>query len=428
MDVPRYFRRRSRSGIILFLIFTWIFVVFGCVSASSGNDDDISIPEVCTILLTPDGGDHAYAYQVNNGEVMIDVDEIVPPSSTASYEYDSYRFQSSFRGRIMGNHIEGSDHIFYTQKGRGPVGKSGPMCTTVHSFDLRYSATAILSSDGTYQWYGTPTGGQITVQWMDDCAAGGVEAKTKVSPQSDESMKNTGTWSISDSTGYPPVDQSIYTPPLDSPEVTSPPDTSPIEQVIQSVQYPGLSVEEQIQRYETWKEIAATKRDEYSNELQTIREEIDTISVPDLQVQLKNLDSSIRKDEDELAGLEEKYDEAIQSVTAGVPSDKPPGAEIFGDQSLSSYTSNTFDAGSIMDTASGYREVKEIYDSLRQNLEYWIDYHTQKKNEVNEKIERKKELQKRYDDLQKNVNTIDLLILDIDYELNNIQTTTAGPS
>lgn len=210
-------------------------------------------------------------------------------------------------------------------------------------------------------------------------------------------------------------------------DMTSP-DVAQIEQVKQTLQSPGLSTEELIQRYEVWKEVAIQKRDEYSAELQTIREDIETISLPDLQVQLKNLDAAIRKEEDELAGLDEKYNEEIQLVTAGVPSDTPPGAEIFDDQSLSSYTSQNLDAGSIMDTASGYREVKAIYESLRQNLKYWIEYHTQKKDEVEAQIKRKEILQKRYDELQDYVNTIDLLILDIDSELKKIQTTSAGPT
>ncbi len=162
----------------------------------SGGEGNDLIPPVCTLLLTPDGSDHAYAYQVNNGEVTIDVDEIVPARTDSFFECDSYRFQSAFRGTIRGNRIEGSDHFSYITKCRGTWG-SDPLCTIVNSVDQSFSAVAILSPDGTYQWYGTPTGGQTTSRLMDDCAAGfnGGEERTKVS-LNDQPMEYTGTWSL----------------------------------------------------------------------------------------------------------------------------------------------------------------------------------------------------------------------------------------
>ncbi len=171
----------------------------GPPSGGEGND---LIPPVCTLLITPDGSDQASAYQVNNGEVTIEVDEIVPAYTIDDWEYDSYRFQFSFRGTIVGNRIEGSTHmIHHPQKSRGLVGKSGSSCTNIFSFDVTESSTLILSPDGTYRSYVTPTGGQITKQRMDDCAAGGLATGTDVSPPNDTTMEYKGTWSLGDQEG-----------------------------------------------------------------------------------------------------------------------------------------------------------------------------------------------------------------------------------
>ena len=207
MDGLRYSRRRSLPGIILFLMFAWIFGVAGCASASSGNADDQAIPAVCTIQFTPDQAGQSYAYQVNNGEVTIDIDDIVPAYTLDTWQYDSYRMQSSFRGTIEGNRIEGSTHmIHYPQKSWGLVGEPGSPCTIIFSFDTTDSVTAILSPDGTYRWSSTPSGGQITKQWMDDCAAGGVDAMTQVYPPDDQTTEYTGTWSIGESAQTSPYD------------------------------------------------------------------------------------------------------------------------------------------------------------------------------------------------------------------------------
>lgn len=167
------------------------------LTLSSGGEEIVLIPPVCTLLLTPDKADKAYTYQVNNGEVTTDSDEIVPAYTIDSWKYDSYRMQTSFRGTIEGNRIEGSEHmIHHPQKSWGMIGSPGAPCTILFSFDVKESSTVILSPDGTYRWYATSAGGKIIKQWLDDCAAGGVEARTDVYPPNAGTDEYTGTWSI----------------------------------------------------------------------------------------------------------------------------------------------------------------------------------------------------------------------------------------
>lgn len=165
---------------------------------SSGGEENVLVPPVCTLLFTPDQVDRTYTYQVNNDEVTIDIDEIVPAYTIDSWQYDSYRMETSFRGTIKGNRIEGSTHmIHHPQKNWGMIGEPETPCTNIFSFDVTDYVTIILSPDGTYRLHTTSTGGTITKQWLDDCAAGGGgEARTDVYPPNAGTEEYTGTWSV----------------------------------------------------------------------------------------------------------------------------------------------------------------------------------------------------------------------------------------
>lgn len=168
-------------------------------SLSSGREGTVLIPSVCTLLITPDLAEKTYEYQVNNGEVAADIDEIVPAYSIDSWQYGSYRMQSSFRGTIEGNRIEGSTHlIHHPQKSQVIMGEPASPCTNIFSFDVIESSTVILSPDGTYRWYATSAEGQITKQWLDDCLSGGGKARTDVYPPNSGTEEYTGTWSINE--------------------------------------------------------------------------------------------------------------------------------------------------------------------------------------------------------------------------------------